>query len=112
MISRATCSTRWPGRCAACCRAAGLPELVLQNRFTTADFNLIDHSFPSSSRKRRAVRGKKRGCKCAAEDSPSSSWPGLSRPSTPCRRKKKGVDARHKAGHDDGGLSNSLRRLV
>jgi len=25
---------------------------------------------------------------------------------------EKGVDARHKAGHDDGGLSNSLRRLV
>jgi hypothetical protein len=31
-----------------------------------------------------------------------SSWPGLSRPSTPCFSEyKKGVDARHKAGHDD-----------
>src|SRR6185437_10345009 len=69
-----------------------------------------DHEARAFPRERRAVRGKKRGCKCAAEDSPSSSWPGLSRPSTPCRRKKKGVDARHKAGHDDGGLSNSLRR--
>src|SRR5260370_21472201 len=32
----------------------------------------------------------------------SSSWPGLSRPSTPCLLKlpKKGVDARDKRGHD------------
>jgi FAD/FMN-containing dehydrogenase/Fe-S oxidoreductase len=32
-----------------------------------------------------------------------SSWPGLSRPSTPLLRGTKGVDARHKAGHDGGG---------
>ena len=30
----------------------------------------------------------------------STSWPGLSRPSTSCLVAKKGVDARHKAGHD------------
>src|SRR5580700_11797461 len=29
------------------------------------------------------------------------SWPGLSRPSTPCLRDGKDVDARHKAGHDE-----------
>src|SRR5947207_10773289 len=30
-----------------------------------------------------------------------SSWPGLSRPSTPCRAElNEDVDARHKAGHD------------
>src|SRR5262245_14849586 len=33
----------------------------------------------------------------------STSWPGLSRPSTSsCRREKEVVDARHKAGHDGG----------
>ena len=32
--------------------------------------------------------------------SPSSSWPGLSRPSTVSRRSRSDVDARHKAGHD------------
>jgi hypothetical protein len=31
----------------------------------------------------------------------STSWPGLSRPSTPRFVRKKGVDARHKAGHDE-----------
>jgi hypothetical protein len=30
----------------------------------------------------------------------SASWPGLSRPSTFFGYDKKGVDARHKAGHD------------
>jgi hypothetical protein len=38
-------------------------------------------------------------------DSPPS-WPGLSRPSTTCF-KKKDVDARHKAGHDDGEAERS-----
>jgi Fe-S oxidoreductase len=34
------------------------------------------------------------------DDSLSSSWPGLTRPSTTLPRGKEGVDARHKAGHD------------
>ena len=38
----------------------------------------------------------------------TSSWPGLIRPSTPCFHGKKDVDARHKAGHDGGGLTRAL----
>jgi hypothetical protein len=36
------------------------------------------------------------------EHIPRESWPGLSRPSTPCLliRRKKDVDARDKRGHD------------
>src|SRR5689334_23136103 len=45
-------------------------------------------------------------------ESLSSSWPGLSRPSTSCRRAKETVDARHKAGHDDMGLRRAPTRLV
>jgi hypothetical protein len=39
-----------------------------------------------------------------ADTYPQPSWPGLSRPSTPClfRNRKEDVDARHKAGHDGG----------
>jgi hypothetical protein len=37
---------------------------------------------------------------------------GLSRPSTSFWVRSTDVNARHKAGHDDGGLSNSLRGLV
>jgi hypothetical protein len=38
------------------------------------------------------------------------SWPGLSRPSTPyCFAKPKGVDARHKAGHDGGGRNAFIK---
>jgi hypothetical protein len=36
-----------------------------------------------------------------------TSWPGLSRPSTPCFIQRKGMDARHKAGHDVEGLEHS-----
>jgi error-prone DNA polymerase len=37
-----------------------------------------------------------------------SSWPGLSRPYTPCwLDEKKDMDARHKAGHDGRKLSGS-----
>jgi penicillin-binding protein 1C len=38
-----------------------------------------------------------------------SSWPGLSRPSTPLRSSKEDVDARHKAGHDDRGKRRIAR---
>jgi len=40
----------------------------------------------------------------------SWSWPGLSRPSTFFPSETKDVDARHKAGHDDG-ASVALRRF-
>src|SRR5581483_8020960 len=66
-------------------------------------------SFP---RKRRAVRGKKCGCKSAADDSLSPSWPGLSRPSTSFLGVLKDVDARHKAGHDDCKVYHSSCGLV
>src|SRR5262245_36576234 len=40
------------------------------------------------------------------------SWPGLSRPSTsPFSKKQQDVDARHKAGHDDGGAGRLIDEL-
>jgi hypothetical protein len=42
------------------------------------------------------------GTAMQCDDIKSTSWPGLSRPSTSCFFAKEGVDARHKAGHDGG----------
>ncbi|MGO8918432.1 MAG: hypothetical protein ACLQJR_21235, partial [Stellaceae bacterium] len=44
-----------------------------------------------------------------APDSPLSSWPGLTRPSTPFLQRPQDVDARHKAGHDDGEVQYTPR---
>src|SRR5262249_61219687 len=40
-----------------------------------------------------------------------SSWPGSSRPSTSSRSRRQGVDARHKAGHDEEVTPPPCRRL-
>jgi hypothetical protein len=40
-------------------------------------------------------------------DLPLSSWPRLSRPSTPCLAAKQDVDARDKPGHDESGFAKA-----
>jgi hypothetical protein len=57
--------------------------------------------FPSFPRKRRAVRGKSCGGKRKEIGSRVSSWPGLTRPSTPSAARNKDVDARIKSAQDD-----------
>jgi len=48
-----------------------------------------------------------------ASASPES-WPGLSRPPTPCllTLRKKDVGARDKRGHDGGGLSDHMKQIL
>src|SRR5690349_6330688 len=43
----------------------------------------------------------------------STSWPGSSRPSTPSTlQSREDVDARHKAGHDDGEVGHKTRNVM
>ena len=68
------------------------------------------HSFP---RTRRAVRGKSCGRITQQIDPRISSWPGLSRLSTPSGARNKDVDARIKSAHDDLRLiSVSLKSVI
>ena len=53
---------------------------------------------------RRAVRGKFCGRTREEIGRITSSWPGLTRPSTPSRGRGKGVDARIKSAQDDLGM--------
>jgi hypothetical protein len=56
---------------------------------------------PSFPRKHRAVRGKSCGRIAEQIDPRISSWPGLSRPSTPSSARNKDVDARIKSAQDE-----------
>ena len=68
----------------------------------------LSHGGSSRRPKSREDCGRNRHCRPAAGKAsrrargrtPTASWPGLTRPSTPSCRAAKNVDARHKAGHD------------
>src|SRR6185437_5012275 len=107
----------------ACLRVAGLPGRYAVSRLiraiSLAGTSVQAVSLSSSPRKRRAVRGKKCGCKSAADDSFSSSWPGLSW-LVPAIYVFLGVCSKtwmpgtrpHKAGHDDCKVYHSSCGLV